>query len=46
MKSPFSNTIIIGLANQNVGYLPTRAAYDEGGYQPTSSPMIAGAGDE
>ena len=31
-KSPFTNTYIIGLANGDVGYVPTRKAISEGGY--------------
>ena len=31
--SPFRDTFIIGYANRSVGYLPTRAAFDEGGYE-------------
>lgn len=32
-RSPFRHTIIIGLANEEIGYLPDRKAYDDGGYQ-------------
>jgi ribosomal protein S18 acetylase RimI-like enzyme len=32
-RSPFRNTIVIGLANDEVGYIPNRPAYDDGGYQ-------------
>jgi len=31
-KSPFEHTFIIGLANGQIGYLPTRKAIAEGGY--------------
>ncbi len=31
-KSPFTHTYIIGLANGDVGYVPTRKAISEGGY--------------
>jgi len=33
-RSPFRHTYIIGLANGYVGYLPTRQAIREGGYEP------------
>jgi hypothetical protein len=31
--SPFATTWIVGYAEDYVGYIPTRAAYDEGGYE-------------
>jgi len=31
--SPFRHTFMIGYANRSVGYLPTRQAFDEGGYE-------------
>jgi hypothetical protein len=31
--SPFRDTFVIGYANRSVGYLPTRAAFAEGGYE-------------
>lgn len=31
--SPFEPTRLIGLTNGSLGYIPTRAAYDEGGYE-------------
>lgn len=34
-RSPFETTAVIGYANDYlVGYVPTAAAYDEGGYEP------------
>ncbi|MBU0606483.1 MAG: GNAT family N-acetyltransferase, partial [Armatimonadetes bacterium] len=32
-RSPFRHTIIVGLANEEIGYLPDRKAYEDGGYQ-------------
>jgi RimJ/RimL family protein N-acetyltransferase len=32
-RSPFRHTIIIGLANDEIGYIPDRQAYADGGYQ-------------
>ncbi len=32
-RSPFTNTMVVELANDSIGYLPDREAYDLGGYQ-------------
>lgn len=32
-RSPFRHTCLIGLANENIGYIPDRQAYADGGYQ-------------
>lgn len=32
-RSPFRHTFLIGLANEEIGYLPDRQAYRDGGYQ-------------
>lgn len=32
-RSPFRHTCIIGLANEEIGYIPDRKAYEDGGYQ-------------
>lgn len=32
-RSPFRHTFIIGLANEEIGYIPDREAYEVGGYQ-------------
>lgn len=32
-RSPFRHTYLIGLANEEIGYLPDLKAYDDGGYQ-------------
>jgi hypothetical protein len=32
-SSPFEHTIIVGYAENNIGYIPTVAAFEEGGYE-------------
>ena len=38
-RSPFAYTFVGKLCNDTLGYVPTRQAYDEGGYEATSSPL-------
>ncbi len=38
-KSPFANTFFFGYTNGWLGYLPTKAAFAEGGYEPRTSPF-------
>ena len=35
--SPFQHTFIVGYANRVVGYIPTRQAFEEGGYEVDSA---------
>jgi hypothetical protein len=47
-RSPFPTTGIVELANGYEGYLPTRQAYDEGGYEvraARSSKLASGSGE-
>jgi hypothetical protein len=44
-RSPFAHTLVLGLANEAIGYVPTRRACDEGGYEPTSSRLEPGGGE-
>jgi neutral ceramidase len=38
-QSPFAHTFYFGYANGWLGYLPTKAAFEEGGYEPKTSPF-------
>lgn len=44
-RSPFRHTLVLGLANEAIGYVPTRRAFDEGGYEPASSRLQPGGGE-
>ena len=47
-ESPFPDTIVVTLANGSHGYVPTRQAFDHGGYEPrfaSSSRLVPEAGD-
>jgi hypothetical protein len=44
-RSPFRQTLVLGLANDAIGYVPTRRAYDEGGYEPTAARFEPGSGE-
>lgn len=45
-RSPFAYTFVAELCNDAIGYVPTRKAYDEGGYEATSSPLAPGTGEQ
>lgn len=47
-RSPFPHTITAGLSNDAIGYLPTRDAFDQGGYETTvgSTFYEPGAGEQ
>lgn len=38
-------TFVISLSNDSTGYIPTRQAYDEGGYETTVSALAPGCGE-
>lgn len=40
-SSPFTATLYAGYTNGMIGYVPTRAAYDEGGYEVTHGAEVA-----
>lgn len=44
-RSPFAQTMVLELANDSVGYIPTRRAFEEGAYEPESSPYEPGFGE-
>jgi hypothetical protein len=43
--SPFPLTIVIELANEDIGYVPNREAYPQGAYEPVSSRIAEGSGE-
>jgi hypothetical protein len=43
--SPFARTILVGLANDSIGYIPPRACFAEGGFEIEASPLEPGAGE-
>jgi len=43
--SPFEHTFVIELANDNPAYVPTRKAFEEGGYEATNSLYAPGGGE-
>ena len=40
-RSPFKQTFYFGYTNGWFGYLPTAKAFEEGGYEPRTSPFTA-----
>jgi neutral ceramidase len=44
-QSPFPHTFIVELANDSIGYIPTREAFAQGSYEPTSARMVPGSGE-
>jgi hypothetical protein len=44
--SPFATTIVIELANDAPGYIPTRKAFAEGSYETVNSRVIPGSGEK
>ncbi len=43
--SPFRTTLVVELANDNPAYIPTRAAFADGGYEVVNSRIEAGGGE-
>jgi hypothetical protein len=45
-QSPFGQVMVLELANDTVGYLPTRRAFEEGAYEPEASAFGPGVGEQ
>jgi neutral ceramidase len=45
-RSPFPQTFVVELANENIGYIPDRRSYAEGNYEPESACCAAGSGEK
>ncbi len=44
-RSPFPQTFIAELANENIGYVPDRRSFAEGNYEPESARCAPGSGE-
>jgi hypothetical protein len=44
--SPFKTTMVIELANDSLGYIPTKKAFAEGSYEVVNSRVQSGAGEQ
>lgn len=44
-ESPFPHTLFSGYSNGGFGYIPTREAFDEGGYETEATPFAPGAAE-
>jgi len=45
-RSPFPQTFVVELANENIGYIPDRRSYAEGNYEPESARCAPGSGEK
>lgn len=45
-RSPFQHTLVIELANDSFGYVPTKRAFAEGAYEPTNALIEPGGGEK
>jgi hypothetical protein len=45
-RSPFKHTFVVESLSESLGYIPTRIAYEEGGYQPAVGTRLAPGGGE
>ena len=44
-RSPFAQTFLVELGNEDIGYIPDRRSYAEGNYEPESARCAAGSGE-
>ena len=44
-RSPFANTLVIELSNDNPAYIPTEKAFGEGSYEIVNSRIAPGGGE-
>ena len=44
-RSPFVQTHVVELGNENIGYIPDHRSYAEGNYEPESARCAAGSGE-
>lgn len=44
--SPFARTVLVGLANDSIGYIPPRACFPEGGFEIEACALEPGAGEQ
>jgi len=45
-ESPSPATIVAGYSNGYIGYIPDQEAYEQGGYETLSSPLLMGFGED
>lgn len=45
-QSPFATTLVLGLANGFISYVPTPNVYTEGGYESEATQVAPGAGEQ
>lgn len=45
-RSPFKTTLVIELANDSLGYIPTKKAFAEGSYETVNSRVTPGSGEQ
>ena len=43
--SPFRNTLVVELCNNDIGYVPTKKAFVEGSYEVVNSRVQSGGGE-
>jgi hypothetical protein len=46
LRSPYRHTVVVSLANGNLGYVPDLRAYPQGAYEVNSTRLAAGGGEK